>query len=122
MQAKLALEVEERSRQILRSERLAGIGFFASGISHEINNPLQAIGAAAESLTSRMHDGSLGKELPAEDRELVLERFYRRPGAVGDGCGLGLSIANEIAARHGADLIILVSPGGGTRVQVTFVS
>ena len=69
--AKLAREVEERSRQILRNERLAGIGFFASGISHEINNPLQAIGAAAESLTSRLGDGSLGQELPVEDRELL---------------------------------------------------
>ena len=68
---KLALEVEERRRQILRNERLAGIGFFASGISHEINNPLQAIGAAAESLTDRMSDGSLGRELPPEDRELL---------------------------------------------------
>lgn len=69
--SKLAREVEERSRQILRNERLAGIGFFASGISHEINNPLQAIGAAAESLNSRIGDGSLGSELPSEDRELL---------------------------------------------------
>ena len=69
--ARLAREVEERSRQILRNERLAGIGFFASGISHEINNPLQAIGAAAESLTGRIADGSLGSELPSEDRELL---------------------------------------------------
>ena len=69
--AKLAREVEERSRQILRNERLAGIGFFASGISHEINNPLQAIGACAESLTGRIADGSLGTELPREDRELL---------------------------------------------------
>ena len=69
--AKLADEVEQRSRQILRNERLAGIGFFASGISHEINNPLQAIGAAAESLTDRVRDGSLGSEMPPEDRELL---------------------------------------------------
>ena len=63
-----------------------------------------------------------GIGIPAEERELVLERFYRRLGASGDGCGLGLSIANEIAARHGADLVILASPSGGTRVQVTFVN
>jgi two-component system NtrC family sensor kinase len=69
--ARLAKEVEERSRQLLRNERLAGIGFFASGISHEINNPLQAIGAAAESLNSRISDGSLGSELPSDDRELL---------------------------------------------------
>lgn len=69
--AKLDKEVEERSRAILRSERLAGIGFFASGIAHEINNPLQAIGAAAEALTWRLGDGSLGQQLPKSDRELL---------------------------------------------------
>ncbi len=69
--AKLAQEVEERSRQILRNERLAGIGYFASGIAHELNNPLQAIGAAAESLTGRLGDGSMGQQLPVEDRELL---------------------------------------------------
>jgi signal transduction histidine kinase len=68
---KLAQEVEVRSRQILRNERLAGIGFFASGVAHEINNPLQAIGAAAESLTGRLSEGSLGRGLPKEDRELL---------------------------------------------------
>lgn len=68
---RLGQEVEERSRAILRNERLAGIGFFASGIAHEINNPLQAIGAAAESLTGRLSEGSLGSQLPTEDRELL---------------------------------------------------
>lgn len=69
--AKLDQEVEERSRAILRNERLAGIGFFASGIAHEINNPLQAIGAAAEALTGRLAEGSLGRQLPREDHELL---------------------------------------------------
>ncbi len=69
--AKLDQEVEVRSRQILRSERLAGIGVFASGIAHEINNPLQAIANAAESLTDRLREGSLGHELPADDRDLL---------------------------------------------------
>ena len=69
--SKLDREVEERSRQLLRNERLAGVGFLASGIAHEINNPLQAIGNAAESLTSRLSEGSLGRQLPAEDRDLL---------------------------------------------------
>ena len=70
--AKLDQEVEARSRAILRNERLAGIGFFASGIAHEINNPLQAIGAAAEALTGRLAEGSLGRQLPRDDRELLV--------------------------------------------------
>ena len=46
-------QVRERSKQLVRSERLAGIGFLAAGVAHEINNPLSAIAMAAESLQGR---------------------------------------------------------------------
>lgn len=69
---KLAKEVDERSRQLVRNERLASIGFFASGVAHEINNPLHAIGAAAESLNEQLGSRSLGNELSDSDRELLL--------------------------------------------------
>ncbi len=45
-----------------------------------------------------------GPGIPAEERERVFERFYRRPGSKGSGSGLGLSIVKEIADRHGAQL------------------
>ena len=40
----------------------------------------------------------------------MLGRFYRVPGTLGDGNGLGLAIADEIARVHGAQLS-LVSAG-----------
>jgi two-component system NtrC family sensor kinase len=78
---KLDLEVEERSRQLLRNERLAGIGFLATGIAHEINNPLSAIAMAAESLIGRLAEAGDDFGQTADDRELLktyLEMIQRQ--------------------------------------------
>ncbi|HYN09350.1 MAG TPA: HAMP domain-containing sensor histidine kinase [Vicinamibacterales bacterium] len=43
-------EVELLQQQIIRQERLAAIGVLLSGITHELNNPLQAISGFSEVL------------------------------------------------------------------------
>jgi len=52
--AQLEQQVQERSRQLVRSERLAGVGFLAAGVAHEINNPLASIAFCAEALDNRL--------------------------------------------------------------------
>jgi two-component system sensor histidine kinase TctE len=47
-----------------------------------------------------------GPGIPEVERERVLERFYRLPGSPGDGNGLGLAIADEIARVHRSQLQI----------------
>ena len=45
-----------------------------------------------------------GPGIAPEERERVLERFYRVPGTPGTGSGLGLAIVREIAASHAASI------------------
>jgi len=47
-------QVQERTKQVVRSEQLASVGFLAAGVAHEINNPLASIALCAESLENRL--------------------------------------------------------------------
>ncbi len=49
-------QVKERTRQVIRNEQLASVGFLAAGVAHEINNPLASIAMCAESLEGRLAD------------------------------------------------------------------
>lgn len=64
-----------------------------------------------------------GPGLPAEERERVLDRFYRSGEPQAPGSGLGLAIVKSIADQHGATLDIGRSESlGGLRVTVRFPS
>jgi two-component system sensor histidine kinase TctE len=45
-----------------------------------------------------------GPGIPPEERTLALQRFYRLQGTAGEGNGLGLAIADEIARIHRGQL------------------
>jgi signal transduction histidine kinase len=70
-------QVQERTKQVVRSEQLASVGFLAAGVAHEINNPLASIALCAESL-----EGRIGEVLAAAagmsvaDQEVI--RSYLR--------------------------------------------
>lgn len=75
--------------------------------------------AANQSVLLIVEDSGLG--VPPEDRQRVLDRFYRVAGATGHGSGLGLAIVKAVADRHGAQLRLDDSPAlGGLRVTVEF--
>jgi signal transduction histidine kinase len=66
-------QVQIRTKQVVRSEQLASVGFLAAGVAHEINNPLASIAMCAESLESR-----LAEIPPAEsEKSAIVGRYLR---------------------------------------------
>lgn len=68
----LDCQVRERTKQVVRSEQLASVGFLAAGVAHEINNPLASIAMCSESLEGRFSSllNQVGEEYAAE-RDVV---------------------------------------------------
>jgi signal transduction histidine kinase len=75
-------QVRERTKEVVRGEQLASVGFLAAGVAHEINNPLQAIAMCAESLESRLHDIIAADDAEPDDSHnseiTVLRKYLRR--------------------------------------------
>ncbi|WP_066258749.1 sensor histidine kinase [Hydrogenophaga flava] len=67
-----------------------------------------------------------GPGIPENERELVLQPFYRALGTNVDGSGLGLAIVHEIAQQHGAAVMMEDAhpdaPRRGLRVSVRFAA
>lgn len=81
----LSAKVEERSRQLVRSERLASVGILAAGLAHEINNPLQSITIASESLQLRLYDQldpDHADTVEALERLAMIQRESKRCGEI----------------------------------------
>jgi PAS domain S-box-containing protein len=82
----LVEDITERrriQRQLLASEKLAGIGQLAAGIAHELNNPMAAIASCAEALL-KQSEGSPPTRKNTEELSLYLriieEEVYRCKG------------------------------------------
>jgi two-component system sensor histidine kinase TctE len=118
----------------LQDVTVAGDAFLLhEALANLVHNALEYTPAGGRVTVRAAHrgvNGAAGAVLEVEDdgpgiapaeRGRVLERFYRAPGTLGTGSGLGLSIVREIAAAHGAEIAIGAGEGGrGCRVTLQF--
>lgn len=136
----LQQKVRERSDQLIRSQRLANVGFLAAGVAHEINNPLQAISMAADIVEMRVR--SLEAE-QTEDIDEILRRstmirtessrcgditrrlldFSRADHGVRTNCDL-VGLVEEVRAMIGlmgrfGDRRVIFEPGGPVTAEVS---
>jgi two-component system sensor histidine kinase QseC len=83
-------------------------------------NGLVEVSMVRDANTVAMRVADSGPGIPAEEREMVFKRFYRRLGTEAPGSGLGLSIVQRIAELHRAQIALNTSPHGGLQVDVIF--
>lgn len=95
-----------------------------------VDNALQhAPRGSTVTIGARRHDARLtvfvedeGPGIPARERELVWERFYRRDPAHSrkkGGTGLGLAIVRGIVSAHGGETWVEEGTHGGSRFCFT---
>jgi len=97
-------------RQMLLTERLTTAGRLASGVAHELNNPLATIAGCAESLRARLDEGAFGGRPDVDDFRhylgLIEEEAYRCKEITGSL----LQFVREPGSRRGpTDLNALVA-------------
>jgi two-component system NtrC family sensor kinase len=75
--AKDITKFKEDEMRLIMNERLAALGQMASGIAHEINNPLATIAACTEGLLSRLEKEKIGSLLFESYLKMIEEETLR---------------------------------------------
>jgi signal transduction histidine kinase len=70
-------QVQQRTKQVVRNEQLASVGFLAAGVAHEINNPLASIAMCAESLEGRIHELLEHTDYGGGDQGPIIANYLR---------------------------------------------
>jgi signal transduction histidine kinase len=118
----MAASLGQQRDELRRAERLAAVGRISAQITHEIRNPLNAIGLNAELLAEELEDG----QAPAEARQLVaaISREVDRLNGVAEEYLAFARLPRPALARHdlnevvGSLLDFLAAELAAARVEV----
>ncbi|HEU0188272.1 MAG TPA: ATP-binding protein [Gallionellaceae bacterium] len=92
-----------------------------NSIRHSPAGTSVQIGVASTAGAVSLSVSDNGPGIPEEERDKVMERFYRPLGTQASGSGLGLSIVNRIAEIHDAEIQMQpVKDDHGLCVTITF--
>ncbi len=95
------------------AERVLQIGraLVENSLRHTPEGTPIEVRAGSENGRATLEVEDEGPGIPAWEQERVFERFYRSPGGIASGSGLGLSIAAVLASRMGGRLEVDSRPG-----------
>jgi signal transduction histidine kinase len=89
--------LQEKGIQLIESEKLASIGILASGVAHEINNPLANISLTAETMLAA--GGDLGEQERTELITDIVTQTERASAVVNNLLGYARSMKNSKTAE-----------------------
>lgn len=102
-----AMEHSALQKQLLRSEKMAGIGQLVAGVAHELNNPLTAVLGYTEIITEQVSDVAIQRELGIIRKEAIrmkriienLQRFSRQQRVERRAVDLSFIVAELLKLR-----------------------
>jgi signal transduction histidine kinase len=99
--------------------KLVFANLVANAIRHSPRGGTVTLTARSEGRRVRFEVSDQGPGIPSEYRTRVFEKFFRAPGAVGPGAGLGLYIAREIVLAHKGEIGVTSLDGKGSTFWFT---
>ena len=100
----VASDITERKRaeaQIIQSSKLASLGEMATGVAHELNQPINIISMAAEAALEMVNDGDMSTEALAGKLDRILSQTERASAIIGHMRMFGRTDSGEL---EGVDL------------------